>query len=201
MKTWEENYLAHYGITGQKWGVRRFQNEDRTLTEAGKERYRSGNGNRKESDDSIKEKSARLYKLQDKYFYDTDYQDPYYYAKNVPSKIAKQIDDHTSDSTYKKLAKARSEANKAYNSANSNKLNYESSYDGKILRSLFPKKYKEALKPYEDKLEEAKQEMHRAQMALTRHNLEYIDRLNDQLKGYSKKKREELLAYAYYCIN
>ena len=37
-------YLAHHGIKGQKWGVRRFQNLDRTWTEAGKERYgRHGN--------------------------------------------------------------------------------------------------------------------------------------------------------------
>lgn len=33
------DYLAHHGILGQKWGVRRFQNEDGTYTEAGKERY------------------------------------------------------------------------------------------------------------------------------------------------------------------
>ena len=32
-------YLMHHGIKGQKWGVRRFQNEDGTLTTAGKERY------------------------------------------------------------------------------------------------------------------------------------------------------------------
>lgn len=31
--------LIHYGIEGQKWGVRRYQNEDGTLTPAGKERY------------------------------------------------------------------------------------------------------------------------------------------------------------------
>lgn len=31
--------LEHYGIPGQKWGVRRYQNEDGTLTEAGKKRY------------------------------------------------------------------------------------------------------------------------------------------------------------------
>jgi len=32
-------WLAHYGILGQRWGQRRFQNSDGTLTEAGKKRY------------------------------------------------------------------------------------------------------------------------------------------------------------------
>ncbi len=41
----DNDFLVHYGIKGQKWGLRRFQNEDRTLTEAGKERYsKSGSG-------------------------------------------------------------------------------------------------------------------------------------------------------------
>lgn len=31
--------LYHHGIKGQKWGVRRFENSDGTLTSAGKERY------------------------------------------------------------------------------------------------------------------------------------------------------------------
>ena len=36
--------LYHHGIKGQKWGVRRFQNEDGTLTDEGKRRYFSKDG-------------------------------------------------------------------------------------------------------------------------------------------------------------
>ena len=44
MEAWREElyddlYLEHHGIKDQRWGVRRFQNEDGSLTEAGHERY------------------------------------------------------------------------------------------------------------------------------------------------------------------
>lgn len=36
------NYICHHGIKGQKWGVRRFQDEGGGLTSAGKNRYSVG---------------------------------------------------------------------------------------------------------------------------------------------------------------
>lgn len=52
-------YLAHHGIKGMKWGIRRFRNEDGTLTEAGKKRYAY-------ADQLTYEGSGRTQKLTDK---------------------------------------------------------------------------------------------------------------------------------------
>ena len=52
MESWREElyasdrskFLAHHGIKGQKWGIRRYQNEDGSLTPEGRERYGGENG-------------------------------------------------------------------------------------------------------------------------------------------------------------
>jgi len=38
------SYLIHYGVKGQKWNERRYQNEDGTLTPEGKVHYGVGDG-------------------------------------------------------------------------------------------------------------------------------------------------------------
>ena len=40
----EHNYLCHYGIRGMKWGIRRYQNPDGSLTAEGIQRYGSKTG-------------------------------------------------------------------------------------------------------------------------------------------------------------
>lgn len=44
-----DEVLIHHGIKGQKWGIRRFQNADGSLTVAGKKRYSTGETSREKS--------------------------------------------------------------------------------------------------------------------------------------------------------
>lgn len=66
--------IAHSGIKGQRWGVRRFQNEDGSLTEEGKKRYRKtvfiSGSSKTQSEDS-----------------------PYYRAE-LPKNITNELDMH-----------------------------------------------------------------------------------------------------------
>lgn len=51
------DFILHYGIKGQRWGVRRFQDEEGRLTQAGKERY--GVGDSKKEGEAPKEKPPK----------------------------------------------------------------------------------------------------------------------------------------------
>lgn len=54
----EKNHLAHYGVFGMKWGVRKYQNPDGSLTALGKERYSKFAG-----------KDGKIYSNNDSYRY------------------------------------------------------------------------------------------------------------------------------------
>ena len=79
MESWREE-LYHSGIKGQKWGIRRFQNEDGSLTDEGRIRYGVGNP----TDKSAKNLQRDLNKLESeksKQVYRKEYSQTFYEGK------------------------------------------------------------------------------------------------------------------------
>lgn len=56
----EETYLQHHGILGMKWGVRRFQRKDGSLTPAGKKRY--GDDDKEETSEEFEARKQKALK-------------------------------------------------------------------------------------------------------------------------------------------
>lgn len=60
-----DNELQHWGIKGMKWGIRRYQNKDGSLTPEGKKRYDDATNSSKDdiskmTDDEIRKKINRI---------------------------------------------------------------------------------------------------------------------------------------------
>lgn len=111
-----ENELRHWGIKGMKWGVRRWQNPDGTLTEAGKAHYarkeriaekkserrmkkalKNGKNVRKLTDDELRKVKARMQM-------EKDYKDLMKQAR--PQSRAKKLVVDVAEQGVKSLAQA-----------------------------------------------------------------------------------------------
>ena len=97
----EYEYLAHYGIKGMKWGVRRFQNEDGSLNAAGEKRYQK-NVKRAEAASSrelkYRAKAAKLQKKAD------------YWEQRRDKKMARPFQTDVSIGAAKKFDRRRAKA-------------------------------------------------------------------------------------------
>lgn len=90
------NELHHSGIKGMKWGVRRYQNKDGTLTDAGKKRY-ARDAREKDFNEYDKEKGT-YYKVSNKNGRSDLAADPNRYAKEDLERT-KRLTDSTSSMT------------------------------------------------------------------------------------------------------
>lgn len=90
-----KNELTHHGILGQKWGARRYQNPDGTLTDAGKKRYDKQVSNLEKryariNKNMVAPSEKRLKRLQDKQF-EAFWQNPMSEKnRNLTFKVARQ---------------------------------------------------------------------------------------------------------------
>lgn len=128
--------LSHHGILGQKWGVRRFQNPDGSLTEEGRKRYGYGFHERVTVKSGTSVKGAKQTLRSDKLF-GKDKERVYAYAKN----------DKLSDAFYDNVANSMAgRVSKLIDASKSDKVEIEATDD------LIAPAYHEASKIFTDTL-------------------------------------------------
>lgn len=151
-----DDELMHYGIKGQKWGVRRFQNEDGTLTPAGRKKYRQEvRAENKKAFEYGREATiaanaatyARNQQIKSRKKLDKALaKDPEMLKKSTKKKYKRSLADIKSEKEMKKYAKeteARAKKHcdsliKKYGSENVKALNYDNykTKDGKVTQRL-----------------------------------------------------------------
>ena len=112
------NELYHHGVLGMKWGVRRYQNKDGSLTSAGKHRYSRKDARKKWNEyyDIANERENNLYEgkyrkriSQLENDIDNGTRTVYYEDDDGREKVAYRIKDKKSERSYEELGRLESQ--------------------------------------------------------------------------------------------
>lgn len=112
-----EAYLEHFGVKGMRWGVRRYENKDGSLTEAGKRRY-----GKRLAKELNREDAKRVGALTRAQYSNKVYRDESNRHNKLVDKLGAKAQKHPerSERYEKKLAKSLKRTTRAGNTVNTN---------------------------------------------------------------------------------
>lgn len=160
----EEEILCHSGIKGMKWGVRRYQNPDGSLTEAGKKRY---------------------YRIQNR---NAEYQDKVNKYTKKAEKIKGKIPTHYLTDTGRAIAERRAAKAAGYE-GKAIKYQKRIANNNKKLSELKPENIGSG-KRYFDDLKQRKPELLQKAKKENKFNMEFLEMYPDDLSDTSKVLKE-----------
>lgn len=130
-----EYELYHHGVKGMKWGVRRYQNPDGSLTAAGKKRYDSMSDDKLQKTlyKQVKKARADQYGSSNRWGVSNTIGE---HSKAAQDKYRKALKDHMDSEAYKQAEKKRNELDKKYDSGKIDLDKYNSEYE-KVSKSVY----------------------------------------------------------------
>lgn len=138
------NELHHAGIRGMKWGVRRYQNKDGSLTDAGRKRY--ARDAREKEYDKYDSETGTYYKESKKNGRSDLSVDADRYAKEDLSRSRKLVDESSTMANKLKNANDNAIRNKSKNKMDLSKMTDKQMRD-EINRALLEKQYNDMFAP------------------------------------------------------